>query len=52
MSIEHTKTEENLHKALAGELLARNRYTFFAMAARANGEDEIASAFEQMEKMR
>ena len=38
MSIEHTKTAENLRKALAGESIARNKYTYFAQAARANGD--------------
>ena len=33
MSIEHTKTAENLRKALAGESIARNKYTYFAQAA-------------------
>ena len=50
MSIEHTKTAENLRKALAGESIARNKYTYFAQAARANGDEEIAAAFEQMAK--
>ncbi|MDE6455869.1 MAG: rubrerythrin family protein [Dysosmobacter sp.] len=50
MSIEHTKTAENLRKALAGESIARNKYTYFAQAARANGDEEAAAAFEQMAK--
>lgn len=50
MGIENTKTAENLRKALAGESIARNKYTYFAQAARANGDDEIADAFEQMAK--
>lgn len=48
MALENTKTMENLKKALAGESIARNKYTFFAEAARANGDEEIARAFEQM----
>ena len=48
MALEHTKTAENLQKALAGESMARNKYTYFAQAARDNGDDEIAEAFEQM----
>lgn len=43
-----TKTEENLHKALAGESLARNKYTFYAMEARKAGQDKIADALERM----
>ena len=50
MALEHTKTAENLQKALAGESMARNKYTYFAQAARDNGDDEIAEAFEQMAK--
>lgn len=50
MDIQNTQTAENLRKALAGESIARNKYTYFAMAARANGNEEIAAAFEQMAK--
>ena len=48
MALEHTKTAEKRQKALAGESTARNKYTYFAQAARDNGDDEIAEAFEQM----
>ena len=48
MGLKNTKTEENLRKALAGESIARNKYTYFAAAARANGNEEIALAFEEM----
>ncbi len=50
MSLKNTKTYENLQKALAGESIARNKYTYFAQAAKANGQEEIATAFEQMAK--
>lgn len=50
MNLEGTKTAENLKAALAGESIARNRYTYFAQAARANGDEEIAAAFERMAK--
>ena len=50
MELKDTKTAENLYKALAGESIARNKYTFFAQAARANGDGDIAAAFEQMAK--
>ena len=50
MDIKGTQTAENLRKALAGESIARNKYTYFAMAARANGDEEAATAFEQMAK--
>ncbi len=48
MGLKNTKTEENLRKALAGESIARNKYTYFATAARACGDEEIATAFEEM----
>lgn len=48
MDIKNTQTAENLRKALAGESIARNKYTYFAQAARANGDEETAAAFEQM----
>lgn len=50
MSLHNTKTEENLRKALAGESIARNKYDFFASVARANGDEDVAKAFEQMSK--
>lgn len=48
MDIKNTKTEENLRAALAGESIARNKYTYFASAAKKSGEPEIAAAFERM----
>ena len=50
MGLKNTKTEENLRKALAGESIARNKYTYFAAAARACGNEEVAVAFEEMAK--
>ena len=50
MSLENTKTMENLRTALAGESIARNKYTYFAQVARASGNDVVADAFEQMAK--
>ena len=50
MQLKNTKTEENLRKALAGESIARNKYTYFADYARKNGNEEIALAFEEMAK--
>ncbi len=50
MGLKNTKTEENLRKALAGESIARNKYTYFAAAARACGNEEVAAAFEEMAK--
>jgi rubrerythrin len=44
-SLKGTKTEENLLKAFAGESQARNRYTYFASAARKEGLEQIANIF-------
>lgn len=40
-----TKTEKNLEAAFAGESQARNKYTFFAEVAKAQGFEQIASLF-------
>lgn len=40
-----TETEKNLLKAFAGESQARNRYTFFASAAKKEGYEQISSIF-------
>ncbi len=40
-----TETEKNLMKAFAGESQARNRYTYFASAARKEGYVQIADVF-------
>jgi len=40
-----SKTEQNLLKAFAGESQARNRYTYFASAARKEGFEQIAAIF-------
>ncbi|MEI6831545.1 MAG: rubrerythrin family protein [Candidatus Omnitrophota bacterium] len=44
-SIKGTKTEQNLLKAFAGESQARNRYTYFASAAKKAGFEQIANIF-------
>ena len=44
-SIKGTKTEKNLLAAFAGESQARNRYTYFASAARKEGYEQIANIF-------
>lgn len=41
------ETEKNLLKAIAGESLARNKYTFFAKQARKEGFEWIARVFEE-----
>ena len=44
-SIKGTETEKNLLKSFAGESQARNRYTFFAKVAKAEGYEQIAAIF-------
>lgn len=44
-TLKGTKTEQNLLKAFAGESQARNRYTFFASAAKKEGFEQIAAVF-------
>ncbi len=46
-SIRGTQTEKNLLKSFAGESQARNRYTYFAAAARKEGYVQIADIFEE-----
>lgn len=46
-SVKGTKTEKNLLMAFAGESQARNRYTYFAGAARKEGFVQIAHIFEE-----
>lgn len=41
------KTQENLLKAITGESLARNKYSFFAIKAREEGFEGIARIFEE-----
>ncbi len=46
-SLKGTKTEKNLLAAFAGESQARNRYTYFASAAKEEGFEQIAGVFEE-----
>jgi rubrerythrin len=46
-SIKGTQTEKNLLRAFAGESQARNRYTFFASAAKKEGYVQVSKAFEE-----
>ncbi len=46
-SIKGTRTEKNLLAAFAGESQARNRYTYFASAARKEGFEQIANIFSE-----
>ena len=47
MNLSGTQTEKNLLKAFAGESQARNRYTYFAGAARKEGLQQISAIFEE-----
>lgn len=40
-----TKTEKNLQAAFAGESQARNKYTYYASAAKKEGYEQIAAIF-------
>ena len=47
MALTGTQTEKNLLTAFAGESQARNRYTYFASAARKEGFRQISEIFEE-----
>jgi len=47
MKLKGTKTEKNLLAAFAGESQARNRYTYFASAAKKEGFEQIAAIFQE-----
>ena len=47
MELKGSKTEANLWKAFAGESMARNKYTYYAAAARKEGYQQIAAIFEE-----
>jgi rubrerythrin len=47
MSLKGSQTEKNLLTAFAGESQARNRYTYFASAAKKEGYEQIAALFEE-----
>lgn len=47
MNFSGSKTEKNLLAAFAGESQARNRYTFFASAAKKEGYEQISAIFLQ-----
>ena len=46
-NIKGTRTEANLQAAFAGESQARNKYTYYASAARKEGYVQIAKFFEE-----
>jgi len=45
MELKGSQTEKNLLTAFAGESQARNRYTYFASAAKKEGYEQISSVF-------
>jgi len=47
MELKGSKTAANLAFAFAGESQARNKYTYFASAARKEGYEQIAAIFEE-----
>ena len=47
VSLKGTQTEKNILMAFAGESQARNRYTFYASAAKKEGYQAIAKIFEE-----
>ena len=47
MNFKGTKTEKNLWEAFAGESMARNKYNYFASAAKKEGFEQIAAIFEE-----
>ena len=47
MELKGSKTEKNLLEAFAGESQARNKYTYFAKAAKKEGYEQIAAIFEE-----
>ncbi|MEG2082088.1 MAG: ferritin family protein, partial [Oscillospiraceae bacterium] len=48
MNIKGTKSEGNLRTALAGESMARNKYTYYAQQAKQEGKDDIAELYTKM----
>ena len=47
MKLKGSKTEKNILTAFAGESQARNRYSYFASAAKSEGFVQIADIFEE-----
>ncbi|MDQ5983139.1 MAG: Rubrerythrin [Eubacteriales bacterium SKADARSKE-1] len=47
MELKNSKTEANLLAAFAGESQARNKYTYYASAAKKEGFNQIAAIFEE-----
>lgn len=52
MELKGSKTEANLMAAFAGESQARNKYTYYASAAKKEGYNQIAAIFEETMRQR
>lgn len=52
MEFKGSKTEKNLWEAFAGESQARNKYTYFASKARAEGFNRSQPIFEETARQR
>ena len=50
MELKGSQTEKNLMAAFAGESMARNKYDYFASAAKKEGYQQIAAIFEETAK--
>ncbi len=50
MSINGSKTAENLKEAFGGESMANRRYLYFARVARGEGLEDVAELFEETAK--
>lgn len=48
MEFKGSKTEQNLKAALAGESIARNKYTYFAEQARKEGLEDLGKLFDRL----
>ena len=50
MDFKGTQSEKNIQSALMGESVARNKYTYYAEKAKAEGREDISTLFEAMAK--
>lgn len=47
MELKGSQTEKNLQAAFAGESMARNKYTYYASAAKKEGYEQISALFQE-----
>ncbi|MEF9942246.1 MAG: rubrerythrin family protein [Lachnospiraceae bacterium] len=50
INLKGTQSEQNIKAALTGESIARNKYSYYALKAHEEGNEEIAQLFERMAK--